>query len=385
MFKQVTSMNDNAASVLFSRAFGRQPTVVSAAPGRVNLIGEHTDYHQGFVLPTVIPQRTTVAMRVRGDEHVRVVSETMADGVRGYWIGAERRGGNWLDYVQGVTAVAGTAGFPLQGFDAAITSTLPAGGGVSSSAALTVALLRALRDTKLTSMDDVQIAQMAQRAETEFVGAPVGIMDQMACSLGRDREALFIDTRSLEYQRLPLPVDAELIVINSGITHAHADGEYRQRRNESFAAAKELGVRYLRDAGGRERCLTGKTVGQRRARHVITENARVLEAVTAIRERDVARLGGLFSTSHRSQRDDYETSTPEIDALIEIGERDPGVYGARLTGGGFGGSVVMLAKPDSAAAAAARILDEYQRLIGCGGSILLPMPVPHKKEAIQCA
>ena len=361
------------------------PDVVASAPGRVNLIGEHTDYHQGFVLPTVLPQRTQVRLRTRPDGVVRVTSAVMRDGTQEYSLGAELPQGTWIDYIQGVTAAAAQRGFTLQGFDASITSALPAGGGVSSSAALTVALLRALRKTGMLTIDDVQIAALAQLAETDFVGAPIGIMDQMACSLGHPGDALFIDTRTLHYERIPLPASAGLIVIDSGVPHEHASGRYRERRRESFAGAALLGTKWLRDATAIPADLPpGSELVARRARHVITENQRVLEAVRSLRAADLPRLGQLFRESHASQRDDYQTSTPEIDALVEIAERDPAVYGARLTGGGFGGAVVMLTRADETQEAAARILSAYKQTTARRGANLVPCADDNSLEHIKC-
>ncbi|HUQ87508.1 MAG TPA: galactokinase [Vicinamibacterales bacterium] len=358
--------------------------VTASAPGRVNLIGEHTDYHQGFVLPTVLPQRTTVTLRPRKDSTVHVTSAAMPDGQQ-FIIGKETKRGGWVDYIQGVTTAATKRGFTLRGFDASITSTLPVGGGVSSSAALTVALLRAMRMSGMVTADDLQIAEIAQRAETDFVGAPIGIMDQMACSIGRPGEALFIDTRSLDYEHIPLPASLGLIVIDSGITHDHAGGQYGQRRNESFAAARMLGVQFLRDATELPSSIPpGSELIARRARHVITENLRVLEAVDALRDRDLARLGQLFRESHASQRDDYETSVPDIDTLVTIGERDPAVYGARMTGGGFGGSVVMLARAGETDAAASRILAAYQQKTARHGAVLVPCAEHKNQDQLKC-
>jgi galactokinase len=366
---------------LFESTFGAPPVVVTSAPGRVNLIGEHTDYHQGFVLPTVLPHSTTVRLRPRGDQQVLVTSAEMQDGVHQYVLGRELPTGKWIDYVQGVTAAALQRGFELRGFEAAVTSTVPPGAGVSSSAALTVALLRALRESGMLPIDDVQIAALAQAAETEFVGAPIGIMDQMACSLSRPGEALFLDTRSLRYERIAMPPAAALIVIDSGIAHEHATGEYGARRRESFDAAEALGVRWLRDATMELIENTSLTdLQRRRARHVVTENQRVLAAVRALRAGDLPALGTLLTASHTSQRDDYQTSTAAIDQLVEIGLGDPRVYGARLTGGGFGGSVVMLADASEAAAAAQAIVADYQRKTANQGSILLPLPGGPIKE-----
>lgn len=370
----------------FVSAFGSPPGAAASAPGRVNLIGEHTDYHQGFVLPMPLPQSTTVRLRLRRDQVVRVMSAAMpTDGIRQYNLGEELPGAGWLDYVQGVTFALRKRGLDLAGFDAAIDSSVPSGGGVSSSAALTVALLRALRAAMPLELNDVELARLAQLAETDFVGAPIGIMDQMACSLGRPGEALLIDTRSLHYDRIVLPRDAGVIVIDSGVTHNHAGGQYAERRRESFAAAAALGVQWLRDATVVPPTFDGLSdVMQRRARHVVTENRRVLEAADALRADDLARLGALFNESHDSQRDDYETSTREIDTLVAIAQSDQAIYGARLTGGGFGGSVVMVTTAAAASAAAERVLRMYQDEVGREGRILLPRQAPTPKELMSC-
>jgi galactokinase len=349
------------------------PQVMAAAHGRVNLIGEHTDYHHGFVLPMPIPQRTIVTVRRRSDYLVRASSNAVEPGVAEYQLGEEARGCGWLDYVQGVTHVLARTGRTLTGFDLTIESGIPPGAGVSSSAALTVALLRALRSMARFTLGDLEIAQLAQKVETDFIGAPIGIMDQMSCSLGHPNEALFIDTQSLHYERIPWPPHLSLIVINSGIVHAHAGGEYAVRRRESFAAAALLGVRHLRDATLES--LSRATLPpplDRRARHIITENQRVLDAVQALGDRDAQRLGELFNASHESMKRDYETSTPEIDALAEIAQSDQDVYGARLTGGGFGGSVVVVAHAGRASAAAERIVTAYTKQVGIPGTILVP-------------
>jgi len=281
--------------------------------------------------------------------------------------------------VQGVTAMLARRGVDLPGFDVSITSDVPLGAGVSSSAALEVSLLRGLRELLQLPVDDLELAKIARSVETDFVGAPIGIMDQVASSLGRDGEALFLDTRTLDVMRVPLPSSIELVVIDSGITHAHAGGEYAIRRRESFEAAHRLGVEYLRDidVASLPRIAALPPVLARRARHIVTENQRVLEAVDALRGGDAVRLGALFAASHASMRDDYETSTPEIDTLVAIGEQHPDIYGARLTGGGFGGSVVLLAKSGRGASAAGVIRDTYSRSTGREATVLVPAgPAP---------
>ena len=368
-------MSDVSALPSFDAIFGGAPTVSAEAPGRVNLIGEHTDYHEGFVLPTAVPQRTRVEIRRRDDTRVQAWTANFPGDMVSFEIGRERPAHRWIDYVQGATAALSRRGYPVTGFDVRIASTVPPGGGLSSSAALEISLLRALRSLFVLPLDDLSLATLGRQVETDFVGAPVGIMDQMASSLARPGEALLLDTRSLLFERIPLPPDAELIVINSGVPHQHALGEYATRQRESFEAAAELGVGVLRDMGMADLPRINKlpAVLAKRARHVVTENDRVVRAAQALREHDLAEFGRLLDASHVSMRDDYEISTPEIDALVAIGQRDPDVRGARLTGGGFGGSVVMVARAGAGLAAAARVLDLYHRQTGLTGTRLLPV------------
>ncbi len=358
----------------FGELFGGPPGAAADAPGRVNLIGEHTDYHEGYVLPMVIPQRAWVEGRGRPDGRVRVWSREIGEPVAEYAAGSEQPGRGWLDYVQGVTAMLAAWGHQVGGADLLIRSDVPAGAGLSSSAALEVALLRLLRQLWSLDLDDVTLARIAQTVETQFVGAPVGIMDQMACSLGSDGEALLIDTRTLDYERIPLPAAGAIAVIDSGQTHQHAGGEYGSRRRESFAAAARLGVSHLRDAepGGLASLEQADPLLARRARHVITENGRVLAAAAALRAGALSAAGLLFNDSHASMRDDYEISTPEIDVLVALGQSHPDVHGARLTGGGFGGAIVMLTRPGRAGAAAADVRRDYEQSTGLRGAVLVP-------------
>jgi galactokinase len=348
--------------------------VAASAPGRVNLIGEHTDYHDGYVLPTVIPQRTHAHLVQRRDDRVRARSTAFGDEWQEFVIGREARGRGWLDYLQGVTATLGRHGVTVPGFDARIESTIPVGAGVSSSAALEVSLLRALRALLGLHVDDVAVAMMAHAVETQFVGAPVGVMDQMASSLGRIGEALFLDTRTLAVERLPLPASIELLVIDSGITHAHAGGEYVTRRRESFEAARLLGVEKLRDLDTTALARIARLPDTlaRRARHIVTENQRVLDAIVALRAGDARALGLLFTASHASMRDDYDVSTPEIDELVSIANRHHNIDGARLTGGGFGGAVVMIAKAATGRETAEEICNDYRCRTGRQGTVLVP-------------
>jgi galactokinase len=348
----------------FAALFGRAPEVGARAPGRVNLIGEHTDYNAGYVLPIAIGLATRVELARRADDRVRAWSASIGDdpgALREFRVGAERRTGAWVDYVQGVTQALIAAGHAIAGFDLRVESDLPLGGGLASSAALEVSVLRGLRELFALDLDDLPLALLGQRAETDLVGAPVGVMDQVAASLGEARRALFLDTRSLELRPVPLPAGVELAVLDSGEAHDHARGDYRLRRAECERAARLLGVAALRDVDPRDLAPLERLPAplDRRARHVVTENRRVLEAVDALGAGNVAEVGRIFRTSHDSMRDDFEISTPAIDLLVELAGDEPSIHGARLTGGGFGGAVVLLTRAGEGGEAARRIAATY--------------------------
>jgi galactokinase len=347
--------------------------VVATAHGRVNLIGEHTDYNGGFVLPTLSPQRTRVRLTVRDDRRVRVRSANVPDSHE-YVLGEEEPRRAWVDYVQGVTKFLAEAGHRLRGFDAAVQSTVPIGSGLSSSAALEVSVMRALRDAFGLELDAVAMALIGRRAENEFVGAQTGVMDQMAASLADLGKALFLDTRAMTYELVRLPPDAELAVLDSGVAHQHARGDYNTRWHECQQAARALGVAQLRDLTRADlpRVEALPEPLNRRARHVLTEDERVLQAVEAMRAGDLPRLGELFYASHASMRDDYVVSVPEVDLMVDLARAEPDVLGARLTGGGFGGSVVMLVRAGRAADAAHRIAGRYARESGRTPTVLVP-------------
>jgi len=251
---------------------------------------------------------------------------------------------------------------------------VPIGSGLSSSAALEVSVARALRAAFDLRLDDVELAMAGKWAENEFVGAPTGIMDQMVVSLGTAGAALFLDTRSLHFDRVPLPPGVELVVIDSGVRHRIVSGEYATRRRQCEEASRRLGVPELRDVPV-SRLADVEALEdpyRRRARHVVTEDERVLQAVAALRANDPAQVGELFYASHASMRDDYEVSVPQVDALVEIASSEHDVYGARLTGGGFGGSIVVLAKRGSGRAVADRVADRYRAECAETPTILLP-------------
>ena len=361
---------------MFERQFGHPAEIAESAPGRVNIIGEHTDYNGGFMLPIALPHRTDVLLSRRDDGLIWVRSLDLAASspLGHYALGEERRQGEWLDYVKGVTYMARPLGSSVFGCNLLISSTVPIGKGLSSSAALQVGLLRALNRAWHLDLDDLSIAKLAHRAETEFVGAPVGMMDQMAASLGTQSTALLIDGRSLAFEPVPLPDAVELVVLDSGISHNHASGEYRVRRRECEEAATSLGVAQLRDLTESDLPTLDAlppTLASR-ARHVITENARVLGTVKAFREGDISTAGRLVSASHTSLRDDFDVSTREIDRLVEIADSEHEVLGARITGGGFGGAVVALCRRPHAATIARRVIESYRALTKRDGAVLLP-------------
>jgi galactokinase len=373
------------ATPAFNELFGRPPLVTADAPGRVNLIGEHTDYNGGLVLPLAIPQRTRVELAPREENRVRAWTANLPRGTEEYRLGEEKPGRGWLDYVQGVTQVLRLAGHKLGGFDLRVESDVPLGSGLSSSAALEISLLRALREAFGLRLDDVEIALLGQKAENDFVGAPVGVMDQMASSLADERRALFLDTRHMRFERVPLPAGVEVAVIDSGISHNNAGGEYRRRREECERAAELLGFPQLRDLDIQDlwRLAALPEPLDRRARHVITENARVRAAVSAMQEGDLERLGKLLNTAHDSLRDDFEVSLPEIDLLVDLARAEPDVFGARLTGGGFGGSVVVLTRAGQARAIADRVTAEYRERTGRNGRVLVPQASIETRPAVS--
>ena len=362
-------------TIAFADLYGRPPAVTASAPGRVNLIGEHTDYNDGFVLPAALPLRTMVELAPREDATVQVWSAQFPQQQpQAFTLDRITRAHDWTDYVRGMVGVLLDHGM-TRGFDARVSSEVPVGSGLSSSAALLIAVARAVQDAFALAIEDLQLAQLARQAENEFVGAPVGIMDQMACSLADESSALFIDTRSLRYERVALPRTSALLVIDSGVRHSHVSGEYRTRREECGRAAFTLGLSSLRDVSEAELHAIDVLPEplNKRARHVVTENARVLATVAALRAEDPAEVGRLFYASHASMRDDFEMSTPEIDALVETARSVPGVYGARLTGGGFGGAIVALTEPGRAIAAGKEITAQQSRRFPNQARVLVPV------------
>ncbi|HEX6324887.1 MAG TPA: galactokinase family protein [Vicinamibacterales bacterium] len=310
--------------------------------GRVNLIGEHTDYNLGLALPMTLPLAVTVQASLRGDFRIAARSGAYPDdGQVIVEAGAWEPSGTWVDFVTGASVLLAREGIYEHGATITIASDIPPGAGLASSAALSVALVQALSRLGGVTLDDVRIAELARAIETDFVGAPVGMMDQIAAA-GEPGRAQLIDFHALEITPVAVPAAIHIEIVDSGIAHANRSGRYRERREECARACARLGVASLREVDDDVAAAARLPAPlSKRVRHVQSENRRVREAVRALEQGDAVRFGALLTESHASLRDDFEASLPAIDALVERAISEPGVYGARLTGGGFGGSVVL--------------------------------------------
>ncbi len=355
----------------FELRFGASPRLFRA-PGRVNLIGEHTDYNNGFVMPAAIDFSAFVAIAPRRDRKIVAASAQFPDQLE-FSLDEARTAQprkHWTDYVQGVAIVLEQAGCRLQGANLMANSEVPMGSGLSSSAALEVAVGFALLRIAGQQVNLVELAKLCQRAENEFVGARCGIMDQFIACLAQPMHCLLIDCESLESRSLKLPAETSLVICNTMVGHSIASGAYNVRRSQCEEGVAILsrflsGIRSLREVtpGQLER-YAGELpeVIRKRCRHVVSENQRVLQAASALQAGDLERFGSLMRQSHASLRGDYEVSCRELDLMVEIAGRQGGVYGARMTGGGFGGCTVNLVRRQDAAAVAAAIAPEYERL-----------------------
>jgi len=323
----------------FQKIFKATPEQTAYAPGRVNLIGEHIDYNGGMVLPMGLPVGLSIALKRRDDEIIRIASDRFNDIDTRELGGAKT--GDWADYAAGAVALAVDQGFLNGGVDLYIDSTIPDGAGLSSSAALIVAILKGARDISVSDTPNEEIAVLARRVENEFIGVPCGIMDQMAVAVAEQGQAIALDTKNLTYSALDIPTGYGMVVIHSGIHRKLADGRYAARRHECDEAANILGNPEicLLTQSERKKAADLREPLNRRVRHCLSEHVRVLNAVEALRTGDARSFGAAMNESHASMRDDFEISLPEIDALVESA-RLFGAVGARLTGGGFGGCIV---------------------------------------------
>ncbi len=352
-----------ARELSFAERFGREPAILARSPGRVNLIGEHTDYNLGYVLPAAIDRYTKFAAAPRSDSTLRVYSEKMGEGTEielGGHFGLVGEAAHWANYVRGAAWWLQDYGYTPKGADVLIWGDLPVGAGLSSSASLLVGLLSAMSSLSGAMLSKEEIARAARSVENDFIGLPVGVMDQLVIALAEPRSALLIDCRTLGMTPVPLNLDSHglsLVIVNSGIKRDLADSAYAKRRKESEEAlgamrviTYNLDLQSLRDVSAdmlQSNASKLYPTLYKRARHVITENERVLQAASALSVGDYETVGQLMNESHASLRDDYEVSNLFMDRLVELAQQEEGVLGARLTGAGFGGCTVNLVRTDA--------------------------------------
>ena len=357
--------------VAFATAFGGPASCLVQAPGRVNLIGEHTDYNDGFVLPCAIDYQTVIACRPRDDRRVRVVAVNYANAGDEFDLDEPilpRADAPWSNYVRGVAKMLLERGLPLAGAELAIAGNVPQGAGLSSSASLEVAVGQAFKSLLgLAELTPTDLALIGQRAENQFVGCNCGIMDQLISARGAAGHALLIDCRSLDAAPVPMPADLAVMIVHSRVKRGLVDSEYNTRRQQCEAAARHYGVPALRDLD--QATLEAGAAGLdpvvlRRARHVVSENRRTVEAAAALAARDMRRMGELMAASHASMRDDFEITVPAIDHLVAIAQQAIGTEGgARMTGGGFGGCIVAV-MPESRVDAVRAAIESHYRAPG---------------------
>lgn len=350
----------------FEALFGEAPASLIRAPGRVNLIGEHTDYNDGFVLPMAIDRAVWIAMQPRADRQVIIHSLNFDDVARIDLDDLRRQNFGWHEYVKGVAHILQVEQ-PLTGWEGVLAGDVPIGAGLSSSAAVEMAAARAFAATAHLPWDPTRMARVGQRAENEWVGMNCGIMDQMISAAGRRDHALLIDCRSLETQAVPLPPETVVVVLDTATRRGLVDSAYNERREQCETAAANFGVSALRDVDMAAFETAGNgldPVAWRRARHVISENERTLAAAKAMQRGDAAEMGRLMNASHVSMRDDFEISRDEMDVMVALAQAEPVCYGARMTGGGFGGAAVALVRAAEAKPFAAAVAGAYQRATG---------------------
>jgi galactokinase len=362
----------------FQKIFGSLPEVVVRAPGRVNLIGEHTDYNEGFVLPAAIDRAITYAGRRRADRRVRLYSADFNASTEFDLDDIQKDSGkSWSNFLRGVSKFLEADGHRLTGADMAFGGDVPREAGLSSSAAVEVGAAALWSKLLGLGLDPVYLIKLARRAENEFVGVPCGIMDQFISALGRRDHALFLDCGDLTYRHVPLRADVKVVVCNSGVKRALAQSEYEVRLKQCREAVVKIAatgraVKSLRDVHLSDlEAVRGAMDGLlwRRAHHVVSENQRTLEAVKVLQAGNLERFGELMNQSHESLRDDYEVSSKELDQLVELARRQPGVLGARMTGAGFGGCTVNLVRADAAEGFAQAVAKGYEGALGLRAEI----------------
>ncbi|WP_318434914.1 galactokinase [Photobacterium leiognathi] len=360
----------------FTAVLGYQPSHLIQAPGRVNLIGEHTDYNDGFVLPCAINYQTVVAAAPRTDNIIRVVSVDYDNATDEFDLTQTiefQQDKMWANYIRGVVKCLLERGFTFTGADIAVTGNVPQGAGLSSSAALEVVIGQTFKVLYNLEISQAEIALNGQQAENQFVGCNCGIMDQMISAEGRENHAMLLDCRSLETQAVSMPEDMAVVIINSNKKRGLVDSEYNTRRQQCEEAARIFGVKALRDVTIEQFNAKAHELDElvaKRARHVITENDRTVEAATALRNHDMKRMAELMAQSHASMRDDFEITVFEVDTLVEIVKDVIGEQGGvRMTGGGFGGCIVALVPPTLVDDVKAAVEAKYQAATGLKESI----------------
>jgi galactokinase len=349
----------------FEGLYGRPPDLLVRAPGRVNLIGEHTDYNDGFVLPAAIDRELWIALRPRTDGQVLAHSLDFGEGR--FSLEAISRGeDSWIEYLKGVAWALTQTGHRLSGWEGVLGGNVPIGAGLSSSAALEMATLRAFTAVSGIPWKPKEMALLGQRVENEWMGVNSGIMDQLVVGMGRKSHAVLIDCRTLEVEAVPLPEGVVLVVLDTGTRRGLVGSAYNERRQQCEAAAERCGVPALRDvdAAMLEAAADLDPTARRRARHVVTENERTLQAANALRSGDLERLGHLMDQSHVSLRDDFEVSTEALDLIVDLAGSQPGCLGARMTGAGFGGCAIALVEESRAAELADRVTERYRDALG---------------------
>jgi galactokinase len=351
----------------FASRYHHPPTHIIRAPGRVNLIGEHTDYNDGFVMPLAIDQSLLLAISPRDDKRVSVYSFNLGSHIRFDLADFSNTDSGWSEYIKGTSWALIEHGYPLEGWDGLLASDIPLAAGLSSSAALEMATIRAFEVVSNFSWEPIEMARIGQFAENNWVGVNCGIMDQLIVAVGKRGSAIMIDCQTLEYTALPIPEAAKIVIIDSGTRRGLVESAYNERRKECEAAAQIFGLTSLRDLDAEQfqsRMHNLPANVCRRARHVLTENQRVSEALEAMRANDAIRLGKILHAGHASLRDDFDVSRAEIDALVEIAESHPQCFGARMVGGGFGGSVVSLVAHAAVDDFVKHVKSRYKQRIG---------------------
>ncbi len=360
-------------SAAFQEKFNEPPTYIVRAPGRVNLIGEHTDYNDGFVLPMAIDRAIWIALRPRSDRRVFLRSLDFKQPADFSLVNFSHKN-DWTEYVRGIAWILQKHGFPISGWEGVLIGDVPLGAGLSSSAALELSLLKAFWTVSDFNWEGAQMANFACQADQNWVGVQSGVMDQMISALGKEHHALLIDCRTLDFNLLPLPEDTRVIVLDTATRRGLVNSAYNERVAQCRAAAKQLGIPSLRDISLDDFNAKANSLAptlRKRARHVISENERTLQAAKTLKQGNLRSFGQLMNASHNSLRDDYEVSSRELNTIVEIAQAQSGCFGARMTGAGFGGCAVALVQKETATAFVENIRTRYRANTGVKPNIYI--------------